>query len=243
MDNMQWKEQYDKLLTEGKKKGVLIRDSVARTLQAAGAEEREVAQAILNLHDEGVKIIQKSATREWVESIVVAFVLAMFIREFFFQAFRIPSGSMRNTLLEGDRLLVNKLYYGPKIRFTQKRLPGFTTPQRGDVIVFIYPQDSKRDFIKRLIALGGETVEIKDGDVYVNGKLVEDPRIKNIFYYNYGNALPGEKIRVPAGYYFVLGDNSASSSDSRYWGFVPENNVVGKAALIYWPPQRIRFIK
>ena len=243
MNNMDWKEQYERLLVEGKKKGVLLRDAAVRSLQAAGAEDRDVQQALLNLHDEGVKIIQKSATREWVESIVVAFILAMFIREFFFQAFRIPSGSMRNTLLEGDRLLVNKLYYGPKIRFTQKRLPGFTTPQRGDVIVFIYPQDPKRDFIKRLIALGGETVEIKDGDVYVNGKLVEDPRIKNKYYYNYGNALPGEKIEVPEGYYFVLGDNSASSSDSRYWGFVPENNVIGKAALIYWPPQRIRFIK
>ncbi|HPN55547.1 MAG TPA: signal peptidase I, partial [Candidatus Omnitrophota bacterium] len=189
MDNMQWKEQYEVLRSEGKKKGVLVRDAVARTLQAAGAGEREIAQALLNLHDEGVKIVQKSATREWVESIVVAFILAMFIREFFFQAFRIPSGSMRNTLLEGDRLLVNKLYYGPKIRFTTKRLPGFTTPQRGDVIVFIYPQDSKRDFIKRLIASGGETVEIKDGDVYIDGKLIEDPRIKNIYYYNYGNAL------------------------------------------------------
>ncbi|HQO58464.1 MAG TPA: signal peptidase I [Candidatus Omnitrophota bacterium] len=243
MDNIPWKKQYEDLVTEGKKKGALLRDTVARTLQAAGAGDRDVQQALLNLHDQGVKIVQKTATREWVESIVVAFILAMFIREFFFQAFRIPSGSMRNTLLEGDRLLVNKLYYGPKIRFTPKRLPGFTTPQRGDVIVFIYPQDEKRDFIKRLIALGGETVEIKDGDIYVDGKLVEDPRIKNIYYYNYGNALPGEKIRVPEGHYFVLGDNSASSSDSRYWGFVPENNVIGKAALIYWPPQRIRIIK
>ncbi len=243
MEDIHWKDQYDKLIAEGKKSGFLHRDAITKSLQSAGADEQELQQALVNLHDEGIEIVRKSATREWVESIVIAFILAMFIREFFFQAFRIPSGSMRNTLLEGDRLLVNKLYYGPKIRFTQKRLPGFTTPHRGDVIVFIYPLDPKRDFIKRLIAVGGEIVEIKDGDIFINGKLIENPLIKNTFYYNYGNALPGQKIKVPEGHYFVLGDNSASSSDSRYWGFVPENNVVGKAALIYWPPQRIRLIK
>ena len=243
MDQMSWKDRYEKLLVEGKNKKILFRDAVVRSLREAGAADPDIRKALLALHDAGVKIIQKSATREWVESIIVAFILAMFIREFFFQAFRIPSGSMRNTLLEGDRLLVNKLSYGPKIRFSRMRLPGFSVPHRGDVIVFIYPQDPKRDFIKRLIALGGETVEIKGGDIYVDGKIVEHPRIKNTYYYNYGNALPGEKIRVPAGHYFVLGDNSASSSDSRYWGFVPENNVIGKAALIYWPPQRIRVIR
>ena len=101
-----------------------------------------------------------SASREWIESIVIAFVLAMFIRTFFIQAFKIPSGSMRPTLIERDRLMVNKLRYGPKVPFVkQKRLPGFSKPQRGDVIVFVYPEDPSRDFIKRLIGLGGETVE------------------------------------------------------------------------------------
>jgi signal peptidase I len=166
----------------------------------------------------------KSVIREWGESIFVAFLLAMFIREFFFQAFRIPTGSMRPTLIEGDRLLVNKLRYGPKIRFTMMRIKGFGRPQRGDIIVFKYPEDPERDFIKRLIAFGGETVEIKLGDVYINGRLIEDPLIKNT-------------------YYFVLGDNSASSSDSRYWGFVTEHAVVGRAELIYWPPHRIRFLR
>ncbi len=184
-----------------------------------------------------------SVIREWVESIVVAFVLAMFIRAFFFQAFKIPSGSMRMTLIEGDRLLVNKLQYGPRVPFTDKRLPGLTHPKRGDVIVFIYPEDRKRDFIKRLIAFGGETVEISDGDVLINGKTVEIPVIKNNYYYNrgpYGQA--GEPITVPKGYYFVLGDNSASSADSRFWGFVPEEDVIGKAEVIYWPVTRWRFI-
>ena len=186
----------------------------------------------------------RSVTREWVESIVIAFVLAMFIRTFFFQAFRIPSGSMRMTLIEGDRLLVNKLVYGPLLPLFHKRIPGFSKPQRGDVVVFIYPEDRKRDFIKRLIAVGGETVEIKMGDIYINGQEVTDPTIKNIYYYNRGpHGGVNQKVVVPDGYYYVLGDNSESSHDSRFWGFVPEQYVIGKAQLIYWPLDRIRVIK
>ena len=187
---------------------------------------------------------QKAVIREWVESIVIAFILAMFIRTFFIQAFKIPSGSMRMTLIEGDRLLVNKLRYGPKIPFTKKRLPGLGEPQRGDVVVFIYPEDHKRDFIKRLIAKEGETVEIRYGDIYINDKMVTDPRIDNTYYYNrgaYGDT--GKKVKVPEGFCFVLGDNSASSHDSRFWGFVPKEDIIGKAELIYWPLTRLRFIQ
>lgn len=186
----------------------------------------------------------KSVVREWVESIIIAFLLAMFIRTFFIQAFKIPSGSMRMTLIEGDRLMVNKLRYGPKIPFMSKRLPGFSKPQRLDVIVFIFPKDKTRDFIKRLIAFGGETVEIRDGNIYIDDKLIKDPRIDQLYYYNkdkYGAI--GEKVKVPKGTVFVLGDNSASSLDSRFWGFVPEENIVGRAELIYWPLDRIRLIK
>lgn len=186
----------------------------------------------------------KAVVREWGESIAIAFILAVFIRTFFIQAFRIPSGSMRMTLMEGDRLIVNKLQYGPKVPFTQRRLPGFSEPERGDVVVFISPEEPNKDFIKRLIAKGGETVEIKDGDIYIDGKLVEIPVVDNIFYYNRGTfGMLGQKVKVPEGKYYVLGDNSASSNDSRFWGFVPESNVVGKAELIYWPPNRVRFIK
>jgi len=186
--------------------------------------------------------------RDWGESILVAFVLAMFIRAFFFQAFKIPSGSMKSALQVGDRLIVNKLVYGPKIPFTTEksgyRLPGFSSPRRGDVVVFIYPVDPKRDFIKRLVAVGGETVEIRSGDIYINGKKVDLPVIDNIYYYNRGPyADPGQVIQVPEGHYFVLGDNSSSSHDSRYWGFVPERYMIGKAQLIFWPLTRIRFIK
>jgi signal peptidase I len=192
------------------------------------------------------RIKTKSALREWSESIAIAFIVAIFIRTFFIQAFKIPSGSMRSTLLEGDRLLANKLAYGPKIPFTDKRLPGFTQPKRGDIIIFKYPKDPRKDFIKRLIAVGGEVVEIKYGDVYINGQLIENPLIKNVYYYNREESDFGksnQRIKVPDDSYFVLGDNSASSSDSRYWGFVPKSDVIGKAELIYWPLTRIRFVK
>jgi signal peptidase I len=141
--------------------------------------------------------------------------------------------------------MVNKLRYGPKVPFTKnKRLPGFGQPQRGDVIVFIYPEDESRDFIKRLIAFAGEEIQIKEGDIYINGELVKDPRIKNIYYYEGTNyAREGQTLLVPEGHVFVLGDNSASSSDGRVWGFVPEENIIGQAAVIYWPFNRMRFIR
>ena len=187
--------------------------------------------------------VQKSALREWAESIAIALLLALFIREFFIQAFKIPSGSMTPTLLVGDRLMVNKLRYGPKVRFTDKRAPGFSMPRRGDIVVFIFPDDPKRDFIKRLIAFGGETIEIKDGGIFINGKLIEDPVINKIYYYNRGDyGQEGQVIKVPEGQVYVLGDNSGSSHDSRFWGFVPEKNIVGRAEFVYWPVNRLRFI-
>jgi len=178
-----------------------------------------------------------------MESILIAFILAMFIRAFFIQAFKIPSGSMRMTLIEGDRLMVNKLRYGPLIPFTKLRLPGFSEFKRGDIVVFVFPEDPKRDFIKRLIAFGGEEVEIQDGEIYINGKLIDDPQIKNIYYYNKGDyGAYNEPIKVPEGHVFVLGDNSGSSHDSRFWGFVPVENIVGRAEFIYWPFGRMRFL-
>ncbi len=187
---------------------------------------------------------QKSVLRDWIESIVIALILALVIRTFIIQAFKIPTGSMRMTLIEGDRILVSKWRYGPRIPFTDYRIPGFSKPQRGDVIVFVYPENPKKDFIKRLIAKGGEKVLIKDGDIYINGQKVEESPIKNIYYYNRGQyGHPRDEIIVPEDHYFVLGDNSASSKDSRYWGFVPHELVVGRAEFIYWPIRRWRFIR
>ena len=213
----------------------------------------------------------KSVIREWVESIAIALIMAVFIRTYFFQPFKIPSGSMRMTLIEGDQLFVNKLRYGsillPELHspdflrqwlgtdfdiqwpqflrpLAKIRLPGFDHPHRGDIIVFVFPQDRTKDFIKRLIGLPGDRVEIKDGGIYINGKQVMDPRIKNTYYYNRGDfGQEGVPIIVPPGHYFVMGDNSASSHDSRYWGFVDEYGIVGKADLLFWPLNRIRLIK
>lgn len=186
---------------------------------------------------------KKSALREWIESIVVAFLLAMVIRAFVVQAFKIPTGSMRPTLLEGDLILVNKFIYGAKVPFLDLSLPKLRQPKRGEVIVFIYPEDHKKDFIKRLVGLPGEVIEIKNGTIYIDGKPLVDAEFGQRFYYNYGEFQEdGYKITVPKDSYFVLGDNSRSSKDSRYWGFVPRKNILGKAILIYWPPQRIRMI-
>ncbi|MBI4982082.1 MAG: signal peptidase I [Candidatus Omnitrophica bacterium] len=187
---------------------------------------------------------RKKIIREWVESIIIAFLLAMVIRTFVVQAFKIPTGSMRQTLLEGDLILVNKFIYGAKIPFINKRLPALRQPKRGDVIVFIYPEDPKKDFIKRLVGLPGETLEIRNGTIYINDKLVSDAVLNQRYYYNRGNfAMEGQKLVIPKDSYFVLGDNSASSKDSRYWGFVPAQNILGKAIVIYFPLTRIRIIK
>lgn len=171
--------------------------------------------------------------KEWGESIIIAFILAMIIRTFVVQAFKIPSGSMRPTLIEGDRILVNKFIYK------------FKEPQRGDIVIFRYPEDTKKDFIKRMIATGGETVEIKDGAIYVNGNLVDSPHIlREFFYYNRGDyGAVDQKIAVPPNNYYVLGDNSSSSRDSRYWGFVPKKYLLGKAMFIYWPLNRVKAVK
>ena len=192
------------------------------------------------------KVKGKSEIREWTESIVIALVLALFIRQFIVQAFKIPTGSMRMTLIEGDRILVNKFIYGAEVPFTGIRLAAVRPPQRGEVIVFRYPEDPKKDFIKRLVALPGEAVEIRNGSIYINGVLNKDQLIHNRYYYNRPESdfgKEGQVIKVPEGSYYVLGDNSSSSRDSRYWGFVPKKNVLGKAMVVYWPPNRIRMIK
>jgi signal peptidase I len=187
----------------------------------------------------------KSAIREWIEAAVFAGFLAFcIIRPFVVQAFKIPTGSMRPTLMEGDLILVSKFIYGAKVPFTRFRLPAVRQPKRGDVIVFIYPEDRKKDFIKRLVGLPGDTIEIKSGSIYINDKPLSDTVFNQRYYYNRGDfGKEGEKLVVPADNFFVLGDNSGSSKDSRYWGFVPKDNILGSAIVIYWPPQRIRIIK
>ena len=186
----------------------------------------------------------KPEIREWTETIVIALILALIIRSFIIQPFKIPTGSMEKTLLIGDRILVNRFIYGLRVPFTTIRFFKFFKPKKGDVIVFNYPEDTKRAFIKRVVGTPGDIIEIKEGKIYVNSQVFEYPSTKNVYYYNRGEyGLIGQKIVVPQNSYYVLGDNSRSSRDSRYWGFVDDKYLIGKAFLIYWPLKRIRIIK
>lgn len=188
---------------------------------------------------------QKSVFREYAESLIIAVLLALFVRTFFIQAFKIPTGSMRPTLMEGDRILVNKVVFGIPIPFSNARLPALRGPQRGDLVVFRSPEDRRKDFIKRIAAVGGDELEIRDLRLWINGKPLSQPAVfQEVVYYNrgpYGQA--GQPVKVPAGHYFCLGDNSGSSRDSRYWGFLPERYLIGRAFLVYWPPKRVRRLK
>ncbi|MDP3730297.1 MAG: signal peptidase I [Candidatus Omnitrophota bacterium] len=192
-----------------------------------------------------IKTRIKSEIREWAESIIIALILALLIRTFVIQAFKIPSGSMIPTFEIGDRIFVSKFIYGARIPFTDIRLPALKAPQRGDIAVFVSPETPKKDFVKRLIALEGETVEIKSGNILINGRFIDGPdSVKSNYYYNRGDfGKEGTAVTVPNGSYFALGDNSANSRDSRYWGFFPKKNLIGKAVFLYWPIQRIRVIR
>ena len=184
--------------------------------------------------------------REWIIGglLPAAFIAFCVVRPFIIEPYKIPTGSMRPTLLEGDLILVNKFLFGAKVPFTDFRLPALRQPARGDVMVFIYPVDRKKNYIKRVVGLPGDSVEIKNGTIYVNEAPLLDPRFSQRYYYNRGDmGQEGKKITVPLDSYFMLGDNSASSLDSRFWGFVPKANVLGKAIVIWWPPQRIRMIE
>ena len=183
---------------------------------------------------------RKSLLREYGEAIAIAVLLALVIRTLVVQAFTIPSGSMMDTLLVGDYILVNKFLYGPELPFTDQHAPGIRAPHRGDIIVFKYPQDEKRDFIKRIIGTPGDTVQVRGPQVFVNGTALVEPYTKRVdsplsggqTYCGYAYAC--ERTVVPPDSYFVMGDNRDNSQDSRYWGFVRRDKIKGKAFLIYW---------
>jgi signal peptidase I len=187
-----------------------------------------------------LKTKKKNAWRENIEAIVIAIVIAMFIRTFIVQAFKIPSGSMLETLQIGDQILVNKFIYGVKIPFTNgKTLVPVKDPVRGDIVVFKYPEDPSKDFIKRVVAVGGDTLEIKDKQLYVNDKLVtSEPyaihKDERIIPGNFSTRDYLRKITIPEKKLFVMGDNRDNSHDSRFWGFVDLTEVKGEAFMIYW---------
>ncbi|MDE7468831.1 MAG: signal peptidase I [Desulfovibrionaceae bacterium] len=180
--------------------------------------------------------LQKNIVLEYIEAFVIAVALAMVIRLFIVQAYRIPSASMLQTLQIGDHILVNKFLYGIRVPFTDSILIPISDPQFGDVAVFRYPEDPSKDYIKRIIGLPGDTIELKNKVLYRNGEPVEESYVhyENPEYDNRYIADTFGPIVVPQDSYFVLGDNRDNSEDSRYWGFVKREAIVGKAWRIYW---------
>ena len=187
---------------------------------------------------EGVKRVKgKSKVREYAEAIIIALVIALFIREFVVQPFKIPSGSMKPTLQIGDHIFVSKFSYGVKVPFIRSTLIPVSEPRREDIVVFIYPQDRSKDFIKRVIGVAGDTIEMKDKKLMLNGQPYTDPH----GVYLDPLIIPASvqprdnfgPITVPKGHIFVMGDNRDHSLDSRFWGFVPLQDVLGKAFIIY----------
>ena len=187
---------------------------------------------------------KKSTVREYFESVIIAVILALFIRTFVVQAFKIPTGSMENNLLIGDHLLVNKFVVGPTASPVERALLPVRPIKRGDVIVFKYPEEPSRDFIKRVIGLPGETLELRDKKVSINGSPLDEPYVH--FLEPPGTSAEFREVTstdvrerygpvtVPPNQYFVMGDNRDNSQDSRYWGFLPRDYIKGRALVIYW---------
>ena len=182
---------------------------------------------------------RKSTVREYFESLVVAVILALFVRTFGFQAFKIPTGSMEPNLLVGDHLLVNKFVFGPTVGGLERALLPMREVERGEVLVFKFPEDPERDFIKRVIGLPGEVLEYKEQRVFINGM----PLVEPYAHYQLPASAEGGSgdprvhygpVTIPAGHYFMMGDNRDDSQDSRYWGFMPATYIKGRALFIYW---------
>lgn len=198
-----------------------------------------------NMSAEAQPVKKKHIIREYAESIIVAVILALIIRTFIVQAFKIPSGSMEDTLAIGDHILVSKFIYGTKIPFTDQRYIKLRDPKRGDVIVFEYPEDPSKDFIKRVIGLPGDEVRVVMKKVYVNGKPFEIPQEVH----KESEVIPAAQnprdnfgpVKVPANSYFVMGDNRDRSYDSRFWGFVKNEQIKGLAFIKYWSWNRDKF--
>lgn len=181
---------------------------------------------------------KKSVLREYFEAIVLAVILALFFRTFVVEAFKIPSSSMEDNLLIGDHILVNKFAYAPTNYNWEKKLLPIREVDRKDVIVFKYPEDPTRNFIKRVVAVGNEEVEIQNRQVFINNKPVSEPyKVHKSDTQPELYGLMGDNfspVRVPEDYYFALGDNRDNSKDSRAWGFVPQDYIKGRAFIIYW---------
>ena len=186
------------------------------------------------------KPFRKSAVREYFESIVIAVILALFIRTWVVQAFKIPTGSMEQNLLIGDHLLVNKFVFSPAMTDFERIVMPTTDVQRGDILVFKYPQEPERDFIKRVVGLPGETLEVRQKQLYIDDVKLDEPYLRDQMPVLESGAIALDRrdnfgpITVPDDHYFMMGDNRDNSEDSRFWGPLPHAYVKGKAMMIYW---------
>jgi signal peptidase I len=184
---------------------------------------------------------KKSVVREYFESLVIAVSLALFVRTFVFQAFKIPTGSMEPNLLVGDHLIVNKMVFAPTATGFERAILPHRDIHRGDVIVFKFPKDPTRDFIKRVIGLPGDQLELKRKKLYINGQELSEPYVHFLAPLSPESDKRSDDLReeygpvtVPASQYFMMGDNRDNSEDSRYWGFMPASYVKGQALFIYF---------
>ena len=185
--------------------------------------------------------MKKSVIREYFEALVIAVALALFVRTWVFQAFKIPTGSMEPNLLVGDHLIVNKMVHGPTMTALERAILPHSDIHRGEVIVFKFPKDPSRDFIKRVIGIPGDQIELRRKKLYVNGQLQNEPYAHFLVPLSPESDRRSDDLReeygpvtVPAGQYFMMGDNRDNSQDSRYWGFLPRTNIKGRALMIYW---------
>jgi signal peptidase I len=185
--------------------------------------------------------MRKSVPREYFESLVIAVILALFVRTWVFQAFKIPTGSMENNLLIGDHLIVNKMIFAPTLVRLERLVLPHRDIRRGDVVVFKYPEEPERDFIKRVIGLPGDRLELRRKTVFINGQPLVEKGVQFLEPPPPEDAPPSGDLRswygpvtVPEHQYFMMGDNRDNSQDSRYWGFLPESYVKGKALFIYF---------
>ena len=188
-----------------------------------------------------MKEYRKSTAREYFESICVAVILALFVRTFVVQAFKIPTGSMENNLLIGDHLLVNKFVFAPAATAVEEALLPIDPIARGDIVVFKYPEDPERDFIKRTIGLPGETIELRNKKVFIDGTMLDEPYVQYLWTpsaeegtFDFDVRMTYGPVTVPEGQYFMMGDNRDNSQDSRYWGFLPREYIKGKALFVYF---------
>jgi signal peptidase I len=213
------------------------------------AKNREIGKKPANARGrkppvEPAPAYRKSTAREYFEAIIIAVILALFVRTFAVQAFKIPTGSMENNLLIGDHLLVNKFLFAPTASAPERALLPVREVRRGDVIVFKFPEDPERDFVKRVIGLPGEKLEMREKRIYINDKLLDEPYVHfleppsapSAFHETTSTDLRERygPVTVPVDQYFMMGDNRDNSQDSRYWGFLPRSFVKGRALMVYW---------